>query len=81
MKDFLKQMLQDKNHQYSLRETVIALFVLCIISSWLAQQFLQLAIPEFMFYGFVSLVAAGCFGYSIEKKTTTITNNQNQFQS
>ena len=78
MQDFLKQILQDKNHQYSLREVVIALFVLCIISSWLAQQFLQLPIPEFMFYGFVSLVAAGCFGYSLEKKTTTNSNNQNQ---
>lgn len=74
MKDFLKQILQDKNHQYSIRETVILLFVGCIIISWIAQQFLQLPIPEFMFYGFVSLVAAGCFGYSIERKTT---NNQN----
>jgi amino acid permease len=79
MINYLKQILQDKNHQYSIREFAILLFILCIIISWIAQQFLQLNIPEFMFYGFVSLVAAGCFGYSIEKKST-LTNNQNQQQ-
>ena len=33
-----------------------------------AQQFFGKNIPEFMFYSFISLIAAGCFGYSIEKK-------------
>ena len=28
------------------------------------------AIPEFMFYACVSLVGAGCFGYSIERRTS-----------
>jgi hypothetical protein len=80
MKEFLQQIVQDKNHQYSLREVVILLFVLCLISSWIAQQFLHLPVPEFMFYGFTSLIAAGCFGYSIEKKSTN-NNNQNNLSA
>ena len=69
MKNFLKQILKEKNDSFSLRELAIALFILVIIISWIAKQFFKYDVPEFMFYSFVSLVGAGCFGYSIEKKT------------
>jgi hypothetical protein len=69
MKNFLKQLLKDKNGSFSLREMAVALFILVVIISWIAKQFFKYDVPEFMFYSFVSLVGAGCFGYSIEKKT------------
>lgn len=68
MKNFLHEILRDKNGNFSLRECVIALLLLIILVSWVAQQFFGKAVPEFMFYSFTSLIAAGCFGYSIEKK-------------
>ena len=71
MKSFLQQLFKDKNGSFSLRELAVALFVLVIITSWVAQQFFGLNVPEFMFYSFVSLVGAGCFGYSLEKKTNS----------
>ncbi len=69
MKHFIEQLFKDKNGSFSLRELATALFILVLIVSWVARQFFHLDIPEFMFYSFVSLVGAGCFGYSIEKKT------------
>ena len=66
--DFLK----DKNGNHSLREIVVLASLVCIIISWIAQQFFHCIMPEYMFYAFVSLIGAGCFGYSIEK-----TSNQN----
>ena len=63
--DFLK----DKNGNHSLREVVILVCLVCVVISWIAQQFFQRNIPEYMFYAFVSLIGAGCFGYSIEKKS------------
>lgn len=71
--DFLK----DKNGNHSLRELVILVCLLCLVASWIAQQFFQLSIPEYMFYAFVSLIGAGCFGYSIEKKSNINSNNEN----
>ena len=68
MKNYIKEILRDKNGNFSLRECLIAILLIIILVSWIAQQFFSKAIPEFMFYSFVSLVAAGCFGYSIEKK-------------
>ena len=78
MKKFIQELFKDKNSCYSLRELVIALLILALIVSWVAQQFFNKAVPEFMFYGFASLIGAGCFGYSIEKKTTIENENQNQ---
>lgn len=69
MKNFIKQILQDKNGSYSLREGTIVLLLFVIIVSWIAQQFFGKAVPEFMFYSFISLITAGCFGYSIERKS------------
>ncbi len=78
MKDFLKEVLRDKNGAFSLRESAIAILILIMLVSWIAQQFFAKAVPEFMFYSFTSLIAAGCFGYSIEKRTFDKNENQNQ---
>ena len=75
MKQFLKEILRDKNGAFSLRECLIAILILIILVSWIAQQFFAKAVPEFMFYSFISLIAAGCFGYSIEKKAFTKDDN------
>jgi hypothetical protein len=74
MKHFFQQLLKDKDGNYSIREVVIALLILAIFASWIAKQFFQKDIPEFMFYSFASLIGAGCFGYSLEKKTTSNNN-------
>ena len=74
MKNFFKQLLKDKDGNYSMRELVIGLLVAAVLISWAAKQFFNKEVPEFMFYSFISLVGAGCFGYSIERKTT-IDNN------
>ena len=71
MKTFIQQIFKDKNGCYSLREIVIALLLIALLTSWIATQFFQRTIPEFMFYAFASLIGAGCFGYSLEKKSTT----------
>lgn len=63
--------LRDKNGYFNIREAVTVLFVVVILISWIAAQFFGLAVPEYMFYSFVSLVGAGCFGYSFERKQTT----------
>jgi choline-glycine betaine transporter len=68
MIEFFKSLLKDKSGNYSLREFVSLLFVLVIIASWIAHQFFDKEVPEYMFYAFVSIVFAGCFGYSIERK-------------
>lgn len=78
MKHFFKEVLRDKNGDFSLRECVIAILILIMLVSWIAQQFFSKAVTEFMFYSFTSLIAAGCFGYSIEKRTFDGNNNQNQ---
>lgn len=64
---YLKELLKDKTNNYSLREFVIAICMVLIVSSWFAQLLFDVSTPEYMFYSIVSLIAAGCFGYSIEK--------------
>ena len=68
MKQFIQQLLMDKLGSYSMREVVIGILLLALIVSWIAKQFFGKDVPEFMFYTFASLIAAGCFGYSFEKK-------------
>lgn len=68
-KNCLRQLFKDKNNCYSLREIATALLLCAIIISWVAKQFFNKDIPEFMFYSFASLIGAGCFGYTLEKKT------------
>lgn len=77
MKNFFAQLFKDKNGNYSLRELVIALFVLALLTGWIAQQFFGKEVPEFMFYSFASLIGAGCFGYSIERKSPLDNNTTN----
>jgi hypothetical protein len=67
-KDCLKQLFKDKNNCYSLREIATALLIIALFTSWIAQQFFHKNIPEYMFYSFASLIGAGCFGYSIERR-------------
>ncbi|MBL7890759.1 MAG: hypothetical protein JNL24_14495 [Bacteroidia bacterium] len=42
------------------------------IISWVSQQFLSMEVPEYMFYAFISMIGAGTFGYSLEKKSKNI---------
>jgi hypothetical protein len=67
MKQFITEILKDKAGSYSLRELVIAVLLVALLISWIAQQFFNKAVPEFMFLSFSSLIAAGCFGYTFEK--------------
>lgn len=68
MKTLLKNILKDKTGAYSMREMVIALCMVLMVVSWGAQVFFNIPTPEYMFYALVSLIATGCFGYSLEKK-------------
>jgi hypothetical protein len=68
----LKQLLKDKANNYSLRELVIAVCLLLIISAWITQLCFGVSIPDYMFYAITGLVASGCFGYSIEKHPSTL---------
>ena len=65
--NYIRQLFKDKANNYSLRELVIAVCLLLIISAWIAQLCFNVTIPEHMFYAITGLVASGCFGYSIEK--------------
>ncbi len=77
-KNFFTQLLKDKDGSYNLRELVTLIFVLITIVSWAAEQFFGIPVPEYMFYAFVSLVGAGCFGYSIERGSNYFINRENQ---
>lgn len=70
MTNYLKDLLKDKTNGYSLRELIIAISMLLVVASWFAQLVFNISTPEYMFYSIVSLIAAGCFGYSIERKPT-----------
>jgi hypothetical protein len=71
MSEFIKDLLKDKTGGYSLREIAIAICLLLVVASWVAQLVFNIETPEYMFYSIVSLIAAGCFGYSIERKPNT----------
>ena len=71
MSNYFKNLLRDKTNNYSLRELVIAISMVLVIASFVAQLVFNISTPEFMFYSIVSLIATGCFGYSIEKKPPT----------
>lgn len=68
MKQFIQQLLQDKSGSYCMREATIGILVVALIVSWIAHQFFNKAVPDFIFYTFSSLIAAGCFGYTFERK-------------
>lgn len=71
MRNFLQDILKDKTGGYSLRELIIAISMALVVISWIAQLVFNINTPEYMFYSIVSLIAAGCFGYSIEKNKST----------
>lgn len=71
MKGIIHQLLKDKDGNFSLREVITLLYVLMSVISWIAQQFFGNEVPEYMFYAFISMVGAGTFGYSLEKKSNT----------
>jgi hypothetical protein len=64
----VSELFKDKNSCYSLREITVAILLLALLASWIATQFFGKPMPEYMFYSFSSMIAAGCFGYSLEKK-------------
>ena len=68
MKQFIQQVFKDKTGSYSMREVVIAVLLIALLVSWIAKQFFGHDVPEFMFFSLSSLIAAGCFGYTFEKK-------------
>ena len=70
MKNYILELLKDKNGSFSMRELIIVIFMAVILVSWIAQQFYNKTMPEFMFYSIISLIGAGVFGYSIEKKSS-----------
>lgn len=69
MKYYFHQLLKDKDGNFSLREVITLIYVLMSIISWVGQQFFGSTIPEYMFYAFISMIGAGTFGYSLEKKS------------
>lgn len=68
MKTFISQLFKDKQGHFSLREFAVAMSILALLTSWIAKQFFDKEMPEYMFYTFASMIGAGCFGYSLEKK-------------
>ena len=79
-KQFLLQLLQDKQGSYNLRELATLLFILIVVVSWIADQFFGFKIAEYMFYSFVSLIGAALFGYSIERRGTSSPDNQEKIK-
>ncbi len=75
MKEFFHQLLKDKDGSFSLREVITLLYVLMSIISWVGQQFFGITVPEYMFYAFISMIGAGTFGYSLERKSKPPTTN------
>jgi hypothetical protein len=69
IKIIFHQLLKDKDGNFSLREVITLVYVLMTIISWVAQQFFNKIIPEYMFYAFISMIGAATFGYSLEKKS------------
>ena len=72
IKDILHQLLKDKDGNFSLREVITLIYVLMSIISWVSQPFFGMEVPEYIFYAFISMIGAGTFGYSLEKKSKTI---------
>ncbi len=78
IKIIFHQLLKDKDGNFSLREVITLAYVLMTIISWVAQQFFNKTIPEYMFYAFISMIGAATFGYSLEKKSKPTTSNNSE---
>ena len=72
---FFKGTFKDKLQNPSGRELTVFLFVLIVIASWIGEQFFGKHIPEFMFWGFISLIAAGIGLYTFENPSVTKQDN------
>ncbi len=81
MTDFVKQILKDKDGSYNLREVVTMIFVIVTLISWAAQRLFGMEVPEYMLYYVVSIIGAGCFGYSIERRAKSNNNDFNNNQT
>jgi hypothetical protein len=57
MNKFFSDLLK-VNDRYSFKRVLIALFVMVILISWIAQQFFFIRIPEYMFHLLVDLLKA-----------------------
>ncbi|MGQ0829339.1 MAG: hypothetical protein ACT4ON_13205 [Bacteroidota bacterium] len=68
--------MKDKDGNFSLREVITLIYVLMSIISWVGQQFLGVEVPEYMFYAFISMIGAGTFGYSLEKRSKNFSNEK-----
>lgn len=77
----LLEFLKDKDGNHSLREIVILVSLVCVLISWIGEQFFKYTAPSYMFYAFVSMIGAGCFGYSLEKNSTPPNNLENNSQN
>ncbi len=73
----IKEIFKDKNGFFNMREIVTAIMVVMVIGSWIGEQFFGFALSEYMFFGFISLIGAGCFGYSIERKQRYLDKPEN----
>ena len=71
LKNILHELIKDKDGNFSLREAITLLYVLISVVSWIGQQFFNIYIPEYMYYSFMTIIGAGTFGYSLEKKSKT----------
>jgi putative Mn2+ efflux pump MntP len=82
--DFIKGTFKDKNRSASSREATVFIFVVVVIISWVADQFFDKHVPEFMFLGFIGIITAGIGLYTIEKpipeneNKTNINSNENE---
>ena len=79
--EFFKGTFKDKLQNPSGREVTVFILVLIVITSWIAEQFFDKHIPQFMFFGFISLIAAGLGLYTFESpispnENTIITNTE-----
>ncbi|MHB8260473.1 MAG: hypothetical protein ACYDCN_17310 [Bacteroidia bacterium] len=75
--EFIKGTFKDKKQNPCGREVTVFIFVLIVITSWIAEQFYDKHIPEFMFLGFIGVITAGIGLYTIEKPMSDNFNNPN----
>lgn len=58
----------NKSKRPSGRELTTFVFVIVVLIAWIAQQFYQKSIPEWMFISFITIISCGLGFYTIEKK-------------
>jgi len=76
--DFIKGTFKDKLNNPCGREVTVFIFVLIVIISWIAEQFYDKHVPEFMFLGFIGVITAGIGLYTIEKPNDFNDNKNNE---